>query len=104
MSARKGVVALMEPPGGEGCALGFHDWQPVAGTGRHDYQECRRCSARRVVDRQPFSAPTETVDLEWICRARAVPAADRCTCLAGNRRVPVEEVEGHDTAVASRRA
>ncbi|HEY0019080.1 MAG TPA: hypothetical protein VGC13_22450 [Longimicrobium sp.] len=71
----------------------------MAGTGRHDYQECRRCSARRVVDRHPFSAPTETVDLEWICRAHAVPAPDRCACIMGSGRV-VLEVEALDTAAA----
>jgi hypothetical protein len=67
---RRVEVALMEPAG-DRCAMGSHDWRQVAGTGRHDYEECRRCPARRIVDLEPRAEAQEAVDLDWVCRRNA---------------------------------
>lgn len=59
-----------------GCL--FHDWDLVHSTGRHDYEQCTRCQARRIVDVDAHAPTSETVDVDWACRHhQELPATDR---------------------------
>jgi hypothetical protein len=45
----------------------LHSWRHETGNGRYDYQQCRGCPARRILDtRADEPRGPEDLDIEWV--------------------------------------